>query len=80
MISITNTLIHPGRGSPASVSPPMSLKSSMRMTSVSVSSLDLEENCLSKRKTTRVLRSGGSAIGKAELGERFEEQGEKVVL
>jgi hypothetical protein len=49
--------------------------SSVKMTSASVSSL--EENCLSKKKTTRVPRS---ASGKAELGERFEQQGRKVVL
>jgi hypothetical protein len=53
----------------------MNLTSSVRITSASVSSL--EENCLSKRKTTRVSRSAG---GQAELGERFEELGEKVVL
>jgi hypothetical protein len=49
--------------------------SSVRMTSAFVSSF--EENCLSKRKTTQVTRS---ASEKAELGERFEEQGGKVVL
>jgi hypothetical protein len=74
MISIAGNFIHPGRGSPASVSPPMSLMSSVRMTLASVSRL--EDNCLSKRKTTRVPRS---ASGKAELGEHFEEQ-DKVVL
>jgi hypothetical protein len=71
MIFTVSTLIQPGRSSLASVSPPMS---SVRITLASVSSL--EENRLSKRKTTRVSRSAG---GKAGLGERFEEQGEKVV-
>ena len=72
MISIASTLIQRGRGTPASVSPQMSLTSSVRTTSASVSRL--EEKCLSKRKTTRVPRS---ASGKAEFGERFEEQGEE---
>jgi hypothetical protein len=49
--------------------------SSVKMTSAFV--LRLEENCLSKRKITRVPRS---TSGKAELEERFEEQGVKVVL
>ena len=51
---IANTLIHPGQGSLASVSPLLSLTGSVRMTSTSVSSS--EENCLSKRKTIRVPR------------------------
>jgi hypothetical protein len=50
----------------------MSLMSSVKMTSAFV--LRLEENCLSKRKITRVPRS---TSGKAELEERFEEQGVK---
>ena len=70
MISIAHTLIHPGRGSPASVSPLMSFMSTVRMTSAAVSSL--EENCLSMRKTTWVLRR---ASGKAGHSERFEKQG-----
>ncbi len=64
MISIASTLIHPGRGSPASFSPLASLMRRVRKTSASVSSS--EENCLSKRKTTRVPRS---ASGKAERSE-----------
>jgi hypothetical protein len=64
MISIASTLIHPGRGSLASVSPIKSLMSSVRMTSASVSSS--EENCLSKRKLTQVPRR---ASGKAERSE-----------
>ena len=73
MIPIAGTLIHPGQGSPASVSQLMSLMSGMRITSASVSSS--EENCLSKRKATRVPRRASGAVG-----ERFEVQGEEMVL
>jgi hypothetical protein len=61
VISITSTLIYPGRGSPASVSPPMSLMSSVRMTLASVSSS--EENCLTKGKTILVLRRASGVLG-----------------
>ena len=72
MISIASTLMH--RGSPASVSPPMSLISSVRITSASVSSS--EESCLSKRKTTRVPRRANRS---GAPGECFKDQGEDVV-
>jgi hypothetical protein len=65
MISIAS----PGRCSPASVSPVVSLMSSVRVILASVSSS--EENRLSERETTRVLRK---ASGKAEYSECFEEE------
>jgi hypothetical protein len=65
MISIAS----PGRCSPASVSPVVSLMSSVRVILASVSSS--EENRLSERETTRVL---WKASGKAEYSECFEEE------
>jgi len=64
MISIASTLIHPGRGSPASVSPLMSSMNSVRMTLTSISSS--EENCSSRWKTTRVPRRASGKAGRSE--------------
>jgi hypothetical protein len=50
----------------------------VRMTLASVSSL--EENCLSERKTTRCRHAAEDGRESRALGERFEEQGEMVVL
>jgi hypothetical protein len=58
---------HPPR---SSVSPPMSLMSSVRMTSASVSSS--EESCLSKRKDN--LGAAEGKRGSGALGEGFEKQ------
>jgi hypothetical protein len=62
--SMAITLIHPGRGSPASVSPLICLMSRVRMTLTSVSGL--QGNCLSKRKTTWVRQR---ASGESEHSE-----------
>ena len=62
-------LIHPGRCSPTSVSPIVSLMSSVRVILASVSSS--EENRLSERETMRVLRRGSR---KSEYSECFEEE------
>jgi len=75
MISIASTPIHPGRVSLASTSLLTSLISSVGKTSVSVA--NPAENCLSKRKTTRVpqsVRETGAS------GKRFEMQRGEAAL
>jgi hypothetical protein len=61
-IYIAITLIHPGRGSPAPVSPLISLMSSVRMLSTSVSSS--QGNSLSKRNFNSEEDNAGAAKGK----------------
>jgi hypothetical protein len=78
MISIAGTLVHPGWGSPESI-PPMSLMPVWWVFEVDFGvRLELWGELLEQEED-----NSGAAEGKREsgaLGERFEEQGEKVVL
>src|SRR6266404_7507786 len=64
MISIARTLIHPGRASAPSTSPATILMRRMRNTSASVESS--AENCLRRRKTTRVPRRVSGKVERSE--------------